>query len=152
MFQIKCCDKCKNNSTKWNAGDVSGFFEAFLPSDDFCPYCHNELKNTNLSYDDFKIIKQVSTDKSFIEAMIKLHDTDIIEYETKMSHFRNQVEQQKQAEQIAKQSNIPHCPTCSSTDIKKISVISKAGSVAMWGLFSRKVDKQWHCNSCGSEW
>lgn len=49
-------------------------------------------------------------------------------------------------------SNIPKCPTCSSTDIKKISDLSKAGSVAMWGIFSRKVHKQWHCNSCGSEW
>lgn len=48
--------------------------------------------------------------------------------------------------------NIPRCPTCQSTDIKKISGLSKAGSVAMWGIFSRKVHKQWHCNNCGSEW
>ncbi|MCI8371983.1 MAG: zinc-ribbon domain-containing protein [Lachnospiraceae bacterium] len=48
--------------------------------------------------------------------------------------------------------NKPHCPTCSSTNIRKISGISKAGSIAMWGIFSRKVHKQWHCNNCGSEW
>ena len=48
--------------------------------------------------------------------------------------------------------HLPKCPTCSSTNIKKISVTSKAASVAMWGVLSRKVHKQWHCNICGSEW
>lgn len=48
--------------------------------------------------------------------------------------------------------NVPKCPTCGSPNINKISGLSKAGSVAMWGLFSRKVHKQWHCNNCGSEW
>lgn len=48
--------------------------------------------------------------------------------------------------------NIPKCPTCSSTNIKKISATSKVASVAVWGLLSRKVHKQWHCNVCGSEW
>lgn len=48
--------------------------------------------------------------------------------------------------------NIPKCPTCSSTKIRKISVTSKVASAAMWGIFSRKVYKQWHCDTCGSEW
>lgn len=48
--------------------------------------------------------------------------------------------------------NIPKCPTCSSIKIRKISVTSKAASVAMWGVLSRKVHKQWHCDTCGSEW
>lgn len=48
--------------------------------------------------------------------------------------------------------NMPKCPTCSSTKIRKISVTSKVASVAMWGLLSRKVHKQWHCDTCGSEW
>lgn len=47
---------------------------------------------------------------------------------------------------------VPKCPTCGSKDIKKITVASKAGSVALWGLFSQKVKKQWHCNNCSSEW
>lgn len=48
--------------------------------------------------------------------------------------------------------NKPKCPTCQSENIQKISVMTKAGSVALWGIFSQKVKKQWHCNSCGSEW
>ena len=48
--------------------------------------------------------------------------------------------------------NKPKCPTCNSTNIKKISGLSKAGSVAMFGIFSQKVKKQMHCNNCGYEW
>ena len=48
--------------------------------------------------------------------------------------------------------NVPKCPTCQSTDIKKVSTASKAGSVFMWGLLSQKVKKQWHCNNCDYEW
>ena len=46
----------------------------------------------------------------------------------------------------------PQCPTCSSTNIKKISGKSKVVSVAMFGLLSQKVKKQFHCNNCGYEW
>ena len=48
--------------------------------------------------------------------------------------------------------NKPKCPTCNSTNIKKIAGLSKAGSVAMFGIFSQKVKKQMHCNNCGYEW
>lgn len=54
--------------------------------------------------------------------------------------------------EIHKSQNVPKCPTCQSTDIKKVSTASKAGSVFMWGLLSQKVKKQWHCNNCGYEW
>ena len=44
------------------------------------------------------------------------------------------------------------CPYCKSTDCKKISGLSKAGSVALWGIFALgKTTKQWHCNKCGSD-
>lgn len=48
--------------------------------------------------------------------------------------------------------NIPHCPTCQSTNIKKISGTSKVASVALWGIFSQKVKKTYHCNNYGYEW
>lgn len=51
------------------------------------------------------------------------------------------------------EKNIPKCPTCQSSNIKKISELSKVGSVAVWGVLAAgKVSKQWHCNNCGSEW
>ena len=53
-----------------------------------------------------------------------------------------------------KQSSTPivECPYCHSTNTKKISTVSKAGSVAMFGVFAMgKVSKQWKCENCKSE-
>jgi hypothetical protein len=47
--------------------------------------------------------------------------------------------------------NKVHCPYCNSTNCKKISGVSKATSVAMFGIFLQKVKKQWHCNNCRSD-
>lgn len=44
------------------------------------------------------------------------------------------------------------CPYCHSTNTKKISITSKVGSVALFGIFAAgKVAKEWHCNNCKSD-
>lgn len=48
--------------------------------------------------------------------------------------------------------SIIKCPTCQSTNINKISGVSKVVSVTIFGLLSQKVKKTFHCNSCGYEW
>ena len=53
---------------------------------------------------------------------------------------------------INRTSPIPKCPTCGSIDIRKISTTSKAVSAGLFGIFSPKIRKQFHCNSCKYEW
>lgn len=48
--------------------------------------------------------------------------------------------------------NIPHCPTCNSTDIKRISTTAKVTNIAMFGLLGNKRKKTFHCNNCKYEW
>lgn len=49
-------------------------------------------------------------------------------------------------------SQTVECPYCHSKDTKKISNLSKAGSVALFGVFALgKTSKQWHCNKCKSD-
>ena len=43
------------------------------------------------------------------------------------------------------------CPYCNSTNTKKISTVSRAGSILGFGILSKKIGKQWHCNNCGSD-
>ena len=43
------------------------------------------------------------------------------------------------------------CPYCNSTNTKKISTASRAGSILGFGILSKKIGKQWHCNNCGSD-
>lgn len=113
-----------------------------------CALCK---KNDWVDYDLYQM-KQFSPDQSFIDAMLKLREDDPVEYQLKMQQIRLQIQQQRQIARAKLDSLIPHCPTCNSSNIKKISGLSKAGSVFLWGVFSRKVHKQWHCNNCGSEW
>lgn len=48
--------------------------------------------------------------------------------------------------------NKPKCPTCNSTNLKKVSTASKAVNTAVFGLLGTKRFKQFHCNNCGYEW
>ena len=44
------------------------------------------------------------------------------------------------------------CPYCKSTNTKKISGLSKAVNVGLFGIFALgKTTKQWHCNNCKSD-
>lgn len=48
--------------------------------------------------------------------------------------------------------NIPKCPICLSTDIKKISLTNKAASALAFGVLSAgHVSKTYKCNSCGAK-
>ena len=49
-------------------------------------------------------------------------------------------------------NNKPKCPTCGSTNIKKISTTSKVLGAAMWGLFSKTAHSQFQCGNCGYKW
>lgn len=50
------------------------------------------------------------------------------------------------------QINTPKCPTCGSTQIKKISATSKVFGAAMFGLFSKTAKSQFCCKNCGYKW
>lgn len=54
---------------------------------------------------------------------------------------------------VARESlNKPKCPTCQSTNLKKITATSKIVNTAMFGIFGTKRHKTFHCNNCGYEW
>lgn len=48
--------------------------------------------------------------------------------------------------------NLPKCPTCGSTNIKKISASRKMLGAIGFGLLSKTARSQWECNDCGNKW
>ena len=117
---------------------------------DECPECLCPLNKENIStIPDGGCVKAVSTDENFMKAMTELYENDPIEYQLKISQFKANLKQQVSSK--VEEDNKVHCPYCNSTNVNKISGLSKAGSIAMFGIFSRKVHKQWHCNNCGSD-
>ena len=47
---------------------------------------------------------------------------------------------------------LPHCPTCNSTNLEKISTTSKFISFATAGVISNSFGKTFHCKKCGYRW
>ena len=43
------------------------------------------------------------------------------------------------------------CPYCKATNIRKIGIVSRSVSAGLFGLGSKKIGKQWHCDHCGSD-
>lgn len=48
--------------------------------------------------------------------------------------------------------NKPKCPTCQSTNVQKIGTGERVVSVAMLGIFSKKINKSFKCKNCGYTW
>ena len=148
MSGIKFCQNCrsKNNQDLF----YSGYYN-WLNDDCYeCPMkdCGQKLIDINLSKEDFDIITSISKDITFLESMINLKDSDPIEYQLKISQFKASLLQTK----VVDDSNKPHCPTCGSTNIEKISFGKKAFGGAMFGIFSSDVRNTMHCKNCGAKW
>lgn len=55
-------------------------------------------------------------------------------------------------EKYKQNDTTPRCPHCHSSNIQKIGGLERAGSVAMLGVFSKKINKSFKCKSCGYTW
>lgn len=104
--------------------------------------------------------------RPFIEEFVMHHpDFDMWSYEHQEeiyqewkkrtdAEFRRDRELQNQRSTTQSRSSYSPtitCPYCKSTNTKKISSVSRMFSGGLFGLGSKKIGKQWHCNSCGSD-
>lgn len=149
---LKICETCKKNKIDDGISFSPGYIHYLNDDVEECLENH-PLNTTNMSIDDFIILTKISNSTDFYDAMIELHDKDIIEYELKMSQFRAQVNVQNEIKQQSnQQSNQPKCPTCRSTNIRKIGTGERVASVVGFGIFSKKINKTWKCKNCGHTW
>lgn len=146
---LKICPTCKKEKIQGKFYK-NGYIDCYEDTATKCPYGHPIIM-TSMPDDDFTILAKISDSTDFYDAMIKLHDDDIIEYELKMSQFRSQVEaQEAEAERKKAEESKPRCPYCNSTNLTKVSGTSRFASTLMFGIGSKKVGKQWKCNNCKS--
>lgn len=112
-----------------------------------CPFCKVERLPTEITIEESMKLTDKQEEElinHYIETLIK--DT----YDPEARKYREENEEDVWSGYV--HESAVSCPYCQSTNVKKISGLSKAGSVALWGIFaSGKVSKQWHCNSCGSD-
>lgn len=151
--KVKFCKQCSitgkdvdkitpDKNTKFRSG-----YSTWLSDDETkCPYCGSPLEDINISSDDYFTIRDASNyNRQLLEAMIELNKKDIIEYELKMSQFRNQAQQQNQTK--IEEDNKVKCPKCGSTEI----TAGQKGYTLLTGfLGSNKTVNR--CANCGHSW
>ena len=151
MPYVKMCKQCADA----HKDDIHNGYYEFIRDDIYvCPICNSKLIDTTITGDEYLAIISIFNDNSFILSMIKLKQDDIIEFQSRMSQFKIQIQQQQQIKekQNSSTSSLPKCPTCQSTNIEKISLTKKAVGGALFGLFSSDVRKTMHCKNCGAKW
>lgn len=131
--------------------DICGFTKESANHDE-CPVCHSN----NWVDADISILKKISTDTNFIQAMMDLKEKDIIEYQLKLSQFKAQIENNKQTQQQVKQQakiqkqiedNTVKCPRCGCTDI---GVTNRGHSLVLGFIGSGEARNV--CKKCGHKW
>ena len=65
------------------------------------------------------------------------------EFDAKMAHGKATLEEQ---------SRVPKCPTCQSTNIRKMGGVERGASIYAFGIFSKKINKTFKCQNCGYTW
>lgn len=62
------------------------------------------------------------------------------------------LDQMRIKKQLEQQANKPKCPTCGSTNIRRISTLDRAVSIGILGIFSGKIGKNYECLNCKAKW
>ena len=126
---------------------------------DNCYFCKNfPLKEIPHQYTDNFRWRDGDGKQAFIEEVVKKSpnlDQYLFEYKDEIIQAKNNDMNAKMAigrAVLNEQANVPKCPTCNSTNVQKISTGERVTSVAMLGLFSKKINKTFKCKNCGYTW
>ena len=68
----------------------------------------------------------------------------------KTSTEQEEAAEMKWQRRLQRSITLVHCPYCNSVNTSKIKATSKVINTVIFGFFGNKRHKQWHCNSCGS--
>lgn len=144
---LKLCPECKKLHLPKD--HVCGWGYIFNIPDDAtkCEFGHS-IQVLNITVEDFCIWFKISHNPDFLDAMIKLHDEDIIAYEIKMAQLRVQAKQIEEAEEREEAEKMKaKCPKCGSTSI---ATVNKGYSLltGFWGS-GRPMNV---CQKCGHKW
>ncbi len=141
------CEKC---------GNISEAFQDELETGCYC--CGNAPRKPipNEYIDNFRW-RDGDGEQAFIEEVIKTSpnlDTYLFEHKDEIIRAKNDrlYGSIAQGQAILEEQNrVVTCPYCKSTRVAKIGVIKRSVSFGLFGFGSGKIGKQWHCNSCKSD-
>lgn len=77
--------------------------------------------------------------------LMRKKDYERLEMDRNLNAIQNEVKK-------AEEQNLPKCPTCGSTNIKRITTLDRTVSVGVLGLLSGKIGKNHECLNCKAKW
>lgn len=136
------------------------YFFTDLEETNCCPHCNSQLEISDITYENYKSMPKVKKCKNCKRKYPKIFikcpkcNQQLIKLSTENKQLDKQVNEIKKEIQKyqEKQSNIPKCPTCGSTNVKHISTLNRAVSIGVFGLFSSKIGKNYECLHCKAKW
>lgn len=139
VTKILLCPKC---------GHQYGGFD--INNDDIyikCRFCNSFVVQTNITWEEFYKNYGYQNEVMFIN---EYGNNQLSE--DSYQHRLTMIKQENEKRNKKQQPSTPQatCPYCNSTNTKKISTTKRAGSIIGLGILSKKIGKQWHCNSCKS--
>lgn len=138
------CDKCGNLGDEFDTS---------------CFCCGNSpLKPIPKEYIDNFRWRDGDGKEAFIEEVIK-KSPNLDPY---LFEHRDEIINQKNDEMMAsiaigkaileEKSRVHKCPTCGSTNIRKMGGVERSASIWAFGIFSKKINKTFKCGNCGYTW
>lgn len=139
---VRYCPKC---------GNIEMWQPELVP---VCEYCKSELIATEYILKDVIEHGDVKPEirKAIFEKYIKdnpMYSEEAVK-QREEKEYRNRLNMPSSYK--AKESNKPKCPTCGSTNVKKISTGKKAIGFATVGIFSSNFGKTYECLQCKHKW
>ena len=139
------CPKC---------GAASSFPAGSNPHNDcHCIRCPGTLIETKYTYGDWMGMpgyNDVSKEQIFQEYVYnnEQYDPELI------AEWDNRIRRGSGSSSFISEQNDnkPKCPTCGSTNIRKISTLNRAVSIGTLGLLSGKIGKNYECLNCKAKW
>ena len=148
LFNGDKCDFChslmykipdeylKQNDLMCKAGKEEFLDEFVRPFPEFDENLHNQLPEFLANRN-----KRIENDKIIMNSLNNGYDM-----KTALKHVKDAEEGRAIP---SHQPNVPHCPTCGSTNVQKISGMKRWLSVGLFGLASSDVGKTMVCKKCG---
>lgn len=108
-----------------------------------CKMCGAELKLLNqFSINPDNSLKAINKSEEYKKEMA-------VQNAERAKKKQEEQRMQEYLQQRSHQPNVPHCPTCGSTNVQKISGMKRWLSVGLFGLASSDVGKTMVCKKCG---
>lgn len=138
--------------------DVNHAMPDIFPTLFYCRFCGHKMIQTDITIKKYNedescyIKNDILPDEHDKSIAMKYGEFDQKKFEERLKERDRYLAATSVSRRNESNQNTPKCPTCGSSNIKKISVTRKAAGAFGFGLFSKTAKSQFECKNCGYKW